>query len=103
MCQQDISTRYAWLGNAVATPRRRRTRQQGEPEQRHGLWGTPVATALASPDVTAQSDGEAAVSTGLARLAHRPQTRLKRLVRKTLCCSQSTLMPAIVIGVLVHR
>ncbi len=79
------------------------TRQPGEPEQRHSLWGTPVATALASPDVTAQSDGEAAVSTGLARLAHRPQTRLKRLVRKTLCYSQSTLMPAIVIGVLVHR
>jgi hypothetical protein len=79
------------------------TRQHGEPAQRHGLWGTPVATALASPDVTAQSDGEAAVSTGWARRAHRPQTRLKRLVRKTLCCAQSTLMPAIVIGVLVHR
>jgi len=79
------------------------TRQHGEPEQRHGLWGTTVATALASPYVTAQSDGEAAVSTGLARRAHRPQTRRKRLVRKTLCCSQSTLMPAIVIGVLVYR
>jgi hypothetical protein len=79
------------------------TRQHGEPEQRHGLWGTPVATALASPDVTAQSDGEAAISPGLARRAHRPQARLKRLVRKTLCCSQSTLMPAIVIGVLVYR